>query len=84
MEDSSDVMLPYWWLVKHGALSTVTEENDKHQFMSKHCHQHCTKAAVSLFSIEYHDSILMFGTDPRWIRVIGSMHVNTAHEMEID
>jgi len=84
MEDSSDIMLPYWWIVKHGALSGVTEENDKLQFTSKHCHQHCTKAAVSSFSIEYDDSILTFGTDPRWIGVIGSMHVNAAHEIEID
>jgi hypothetical protein len=29
MEDSSDVMIPYWWIVKHGALSRVTEEHDK-------------------------------------------------------
>ena len=84
MEDSSDIMLPYWWIVKHGALSGVTEENDTLQFTSKHCHQHCTKAAVSSFSIEYDDSILKFGTDPRWIGVIGSMHVNAAHEIEID
>jgi hypothetical protein len=84
MEDSSDVMLPYWWIVKHGALSGVTEENDKLQFTSKHCHQHCTKAAVSSFSIEYDDSILKFGTDPRWIGVIGSMHVSAAHEIEVD
>ncbi|KAF8534497.1 hypothetical protein BDD12DRAFT_643133, partial [Trichophaea hybrida] len=47
MEDSSDIMLPYWWMVKYGALSGVTEENNKLQFTSKHCHQHCTKAAVS-------------------------------------
>jgi hypothetical protein len=84
MEDSSDIMLPYWWIVKHGALSGITEENDKLQFTSKHCHQHCTKAAVSSFSIEYDDSILKFGTDPRWIGVIGSMHVSAAHEIEID
>src|ERR1700731_1136524 len=84
MEDSSDIMLPYWWIVKHGALSGVTEENNKLQFMSKHCHQHCTKAAVSSFSIVYDDSILKFSTDPQWIEVIGSMHVNAAHEIEID
>jgi hypothetical protein len=30
------------------------------------------------------DSILMFGMDPRWIGVIGLMHVNAANEIEID
>ena len=84
MEDSSDIMLPYWWIIKHGALSVVTEENDSLQIRLKHCHQHCTKAAVSSFSIGYDDSILKFDTDPRWIGVIGSMHVNAAHEIEVD
>ena len=42
------------------------------------------KAAVSLFSIEYNDSILIFGTHPHWIGVIDSLHVNVAHEIEID
>jgi hypothetical protein len=27
---------------------------------------------------------LKFGTDPQWIGVIGSMHVNAAHEIDID
>jgi hypothetical protein len=49
MEDSSDDNLPYRRIVKHRALSGVTEKNNKLQFTSKHCHQHCTKAAVSLF-----------------------------------
>ena len=35
-------------------------------------------------SIEYNDSILKFGTDPRWIVIIGSMYVNDIHEIEID
>jgi hypothetical protein len=52
MHDSSDVILPYWWIVKHGALSGVTEENDKLQFMWKHRHQHYTKPVVSSFSIK--------------------------------
>jgi hypothetical protein len=77
-------MLSYWWIVKHGALSGVTEENNTLQFTSKYCHQHCTKAAECLFSIEYDDSILKFDMDARWIRVIGSMHINAAHEIEID
>ena len=84
MEDSSDVLLPYWWIIKHGALNGVTEENDSLQFTSRYCEQHCTKAAVSSFSIKYDDSILKFSTDPQWIRVIGSMHVNVAHEIEVD
>ncbi|KAF8241181.1 hypothetical protein K440DRAFT_575307 [Wilcoxina mikolae CBS 423.85] len=84
MESATDIMLPYWWIVKHGALRGITEEGDKLQFTSKHCHQHCIKAAVSFFSIEYDDSILRFGTDPRWIRLIVSMHINAAGEMEID
>jgi hypothetical protein len=83
-EDSSDIMLPYWWIVKHGALSEVTEENDMLQFTSKHCHQHCTMAAVSLFSMKYEDSILKFSKDLPWIGVIGPMHVNAEHEIEID
>jgi hypothetical protein len=77
-------MFPYWWIVKHGALSGVTEENDMLQFTSKHCHQNCTKAVVASFSIEYDDSILKFGINPRWIGVIGSMHVNAAHIFGID
>jgi hypothetical protein len=84
MENLSDIISPYWWIVKHGALSGVTEENNTLQFTSKHGHQHCTKAAVSSFSIEYDDSILKFGTNLQWIRVIGSMHFNAVHEIEID
>jgi hypothetical protein len=84
MEDLSDIILPYWWIVKDGALSEVTEENDTLQYTLKHSHQHCTNAVVYSFSIEYDDSILKFGTDPRWIDVIGSIHVNTVHEIEID
>ena len=57
MEDLSDIMLPYWWIVKHGALSGIIEENDKLQFTSKHYHQNCTKVAISSFSIEYDNSI---------------------------
>ena len=38
MEDLSDIMLPYWWIVKHGALSGATEQNNNRQFTSKHCH----------------------------------------------
>jgi hypothetical protein len=81
LENLSDNMLPYWWIFKYGALSGVTEENNKLQFTSKHCHKHCTKPWVSLFSIEYDDSTWKFGTDPRWIGVIGSKHINVAHEI---
>jgi hypothetical protein len=84
MEDSSDIMSPYWWIVTHGALSGVTEENDMLQFTSKHCHQHCTNTVVSSFSIEYDNSILIFSTDPQRIGVIGSIHVNAVHKIEID
>jgi hypothetical protein len=84
MKDLSDFMLPYWWIVKHGALSGVTEENHKLQFPWQQCHQHCTKAAVSSFSIEYDDSILKFGMDSRWIGISSSMHVSAAHEIEMD
>jgi hypothetical protein len=55
MENLSDIMLSHWWIVKHGALSRVTEEDDMLQFMSKHCHQHCTEAAVYSVVIEYDD-----------------------------
>jgi hypothetical protein len=41
-------------------------------------------AAVSLFSIEYDESILKLGTDPQWIRVFGSIYVNVAHGIEIN
>ena len=81
MESATDIMLPYWWIVKHGALRGITEEGDKLQFTSKHCHQHCTKAVVSSFSIEYDDSILNSGTDPQWIRLIESMHINVVGEI---
>ena len=64
MEDLLDIMLPYWWIVKHGALSGVTKESDKLQFILKHCHQYRTKAVVSLFSIQFDNSIVKFGTDP--------------------
>lgn len=37
-----------------------------------------------LLSIEYNDSSLKFRTRPRWIRVIGSMHINRAHKIVID
>ena len=67
IEDSSDIMLPYWWIIKYGALSGITKENDKLQFTSKHCHQHCTKVAVSSFSIKYDNCILKFETDLQWI-----------------
>jgi hypothetical protein len=77
-------MIPYWWIVKHCTLSKITEENDILQFMSKLCHQYWTIAVVSLFSIEYDNSIWMFGTDHRFHRVIGSMQVNMAHEIEMD
>jgi hypothetical protein len=64
MEDLSDIMLPYWWIVKHWAHSGVTDDEDTLLFTSKHCHQHRTTAEVSSFSIEYDDSILKFSTDP--------------------
>jgi hypothetical protein len=34
--------------------------------------------------MEYDDSVLKFGTDPQSIRFIESMHVNVAHEIEIN
>jgi hypothetical protein len=37
-----------------------------------------------LISIEYDDCILKFSTDPQWIGVIGSMHENVPHEIEMD
>jgi hypothetical protein len=46
IEDSFDIILPYWLIVKHGALPPVIEENDTLQFMSKHCNEHCTKTVV--------------------------------------
>jgi hypothetical protein len=64
MEDSYDIMFPYWWIFTHGTLSGGIEENDILQFMSKHCHQHCTKAALSWFSNKYDHSIVKFSTDP--------------------
>jgi hypothetical protein len=33
MVDVSDIILPYWWIIKHVALSGVTEENNKPQYM---------------------------------------------------
>jgi hypothetical protein len=83
-EDSSDIMFPYWWIIKHGALSGVNEEHYDLQFMSKHSHEYCTKAIVSSFSVQHDNSSLLFGTDPRRIRVIGRMHFIKAYEIEID
>jgi hypothetical protein len=40
MEYSSDIKLPYWWIVKYGVLSGVTAEHIIHQFPLKHCNQH--------------------------------------------
>jgi hypothetical protein len=46
MEDTSDIMVPYWWIIKFGALSGVTDDSDMLMFLLKHCHQHCTQVAV--------------------------------------
>ena len=37
IQDLSDIMFPYLWIVKHGTFSGVTEENNVLQFISRNC-----------------------------------------------
>jgi hypothetical protein len=82
MEDSCDLMLPYWWIVKHKAMGfadggTISFESEEHK-------KTCTRHNCNAFIIELDDIVLDFRIDPRWIGIIGNRTCNDRDEMEID
>lgn len=68
MEDSCDLILPWWYLVKHQP-SGLWDGDIK--FDSPHCRSHCTKTKSEEFTIEYDAAILKMGLDPHEIGIIG-------------
>jgi hypothetical protein len=55
MEDSYDVMLPYWWIVKYKARGFT--DGGKISFESEECMKTCTKHNCNSFTIEMEDTI---------------------------
>jgi len=82
MEDACDLMLPYWWIVKHKAKEFA--EGRKISFENEQCKRTCTKHNGNSFTIEIHDTILYFGNEPGWFGIIGNPKISNNDEMEID
>jgi len=82
MDDSCDLMLPYWWIVKHKAMGFT--DGGIISFESKECKKTCTRHDCNSFTIEIDDTILDFGNNPRWIGNIGNCQIYNKDEMEID
>jgi hypothetical protein len=82
MEDSCDLMLPSWWIVKHKARGFA--EGGKINFESEESKKTCTRHNCNSFTVEIDDTILDFGNDPQWIGIIGNLKINDQDEMEID
>ena len=82
MEDSYDLMLPYWWMVKYEPKGFADE--GKISFESEECKRTCTRHNCNSFTIKIDDTIQRFGNDPQWIEIIGNLKINDKDEMEID
>jgi hypothetical protein len=82
MEDSCNLMLPYWWIVKHKAQGFA--DGGKISFKSEESKKTWTRDNCNSYPIEIDDTILDFGNNPRWIGIIGNVRINHMDEMEID
>jgi len=82
MEYSCDLMLPYWCIVKHKAKG-FTAGGIIH-FESEECKLICAWHNCNSSIIEIDDTILDFGNNPQWIRIIGNLEINDRDEIDID
>jgi hypothetical protein len=74
MEDSCDLMLPYWWIFKHKSQGFA--DGGKITFESEECKKTWMRHNCNSFTIEIDDNILDFGNDPQWIGIIGNLTIN--------
>jgi hypothetical protein len=82
MEDFCDLMLAYWWVVKHKAKGLA--EGGKISFESKQPKMTCRRHNCNSFTIETDVTILDFGVDPRLIEFIRNLKFNDKNEIETD
>ena len=83
LQDDHEIILPWWWTLKHPTPYLLTGKSQDLLFDSPKC-INCTKEAVSEFTIEYDDSVATFGDGSDWVGCIGSLKVDDAGKMEID
>jgi hypothetical protein len=83
LQDDHDIILPWWWSLKHPTAYLMTGKSEDLVFNSHKC-INCTKEAVSDFTIEYDDNIATFGENENWIGCIGSLKVDDDLNVEID
>src|SRR5258708_10114643 len=72
LQDDHDIILPWWWTLKHSTPYLLTGRSQDLIFDSPKC-INCTKEAVSEFTIEYADSVATFCDGSDWVGCIGSL-----------
>jgi hypothetical protein len=82
MENSWNLEVPYWWIVKHKVKGFA--EGGKIRFEREESKKTCTKHNCTSLTIEIDNSILDFGNDRRLIGIIGNLKINEVNEMEIN
>ena len=83
LQDDHDIILPWWWTLKHPIPYLSTGVLSDIKFNSTKC-TNCTKAAITEFSIEYDDTVAYFDREQKWVGVIGTLRMNDEGEMDIE
>ena len=78
MEDSHDIIVPYWWLAKHQPEGIFNNRSKHLKFSSPACVERCTKTACQQFTITYDTSLLDYPWDTNDVGVIGSVTISAA------
>jgi len=81
MEDSSNLILQYWWIVEHKAKEFA--DGEIISFEIQECKRTCTRHNCNCFTIEIDDTILGFGNDHRRIGIIETLKIDGKNEIGI-
>ena len=77
MEDSHDIIVPYWWLAKHQPDGMFNKQATTLEFPLPACIEHCTREGCNQFLIHYDTSLLDYPWDTHDVGVIGSVKFAT-------
>ena len=83
LQDDHDILMPWWWTLQHSIRYLYSGAQSDIVFDSPKC-VHCTKSALTEFSIYYNESVTYFSKEQKWVGVIGSLHIDEEENVTLE
>ena len=83
LQDDHDILLPWWWIIRHPTKYVSTGAQTDCKFDSPKC-TNCTAQTVAEFTVEYDESVAFFGDEQKWVGVLGSLRYDDDLHVELD